>query len=61
MLTMSLHLEGGSLDAVKIPHIGWDEVTVRSGSKLLAGLDDGTRFYFVHSYAPEPDGDANAK
>src|SRR5215204_2194008 len=35
---------------VKIPHIGWDEVTVRPG----------TRFYFVHSYAPEPDGEAIA-
>ena len=45
---------------VKIPHIGWDEVTVRPGSRLLAGLGDGTRFYFVHSYAPEPDGDVVA-
>ena len=45
---------------VKIPHIGWDEVTVRPGSRLLAGLGDGTRFYFVHSYAPEADGEAVA-
>jgi imidazole glycerol-phosphate synthase subunit HisH len=45
---------------VKIPHIGWDEVTIRPGSRLFAGLGDGTRFYFVHSYAPEPDGDAVA-
>jgi glutamine amidotransferase len=45
---------------VKIPHIGWDEVTVRPGSRLFAGLGDRTRFYFVHSYAPEPDGDAVA-
>jgi glutamine amidotransferase len=45
---------------VKIPHIGWDAVTVRPGSRLLAGLGDGTRFYFVHSYAPEADGDAVA-
>ncbi|HEV8425564.1 MAG TPA: imidazole glycerol phosphate synthase subunit HisH [Actinomycetes bacterium] len=45
---------------VKIPHIGWDEVVVRPGSRLFAGLGDGTRFYFVHSYAPEPDGDAVA-
>jgi glutamine amidotransferase len=44
----------------KIPHIGWDEVTVRPGSRLFAGLGDGTRFYFVHSYAPEPDGEAVA-
>ena len=42
----------GGPGPVKIPHIGWDEVTV--------GLGDGTRFYFVHSYAPEPDGDAVA-
>jgi hypothetical protein len=45
---------------VKIPHIGWDEVAVRPGSRLFAGLGDGTRFYFVHSYAPEPDGEAVA-
>jgi glutamine amidotransferase len=45
---------------VKIPHIGWDEVSVRPGSRLFAGLGDGTRFYFVHSYAPEPDGGAVA-
>jgi imidazole glycerol-phosphate synthase subunit HisH len=45
---------------VKIPHIGWDEVTVRPGSRLFAGLGHGTRFYFVHSYAPDPDGAAVA-
>jgi len=50
----------GESAPVKIPHIGWDEVTVRPGSRLFAGLGDGTRFYFVHSYAPEPDGEAVA-
>ena len=45
---------------VKIPHIGWNQVTVRAGSRLFAGLPDGARFYFVHSYAPEPDGEAVA-
>jgi len=45
---------------VKIPHIGWNQVTVRPGSRLFAGLPDGARFYFVHSYAPEPDGEAVA-
>ena len=51
---------GGEAGPVKVPHIGWDEVTVRPGSRLFAGLGDGTRFYFVHSYAPEPDGEAVA-
>jgi imidazole glycerol-phosphate synthase subunit HisH len=45
---------------VKIPHIGWNQVTVRPGSRLFAGLPDGTRFYFVHSYAPAADGEAVA-
>jgi imidazole glycerol-phosphate synthase subunit HisH len=38
---------------VKVPHIGWDQVQVRPGSRLLAGLPTDARFYFVHSYAPE--------
>ena len=45
---------------VKIPHIGWNQAAVRPGSRLFAGLPDGARFYFVHSYAPEPDGEAVA-
>jgi glutamine amidotransferase len=45
---------------VKIPHIGWNDVAARPGSRLFAGLEAGTRFYFVHSYAPEPDGAAVA-
>ena len=45
---------------VKVPHIGWDEVAVREESRLFAGLPSGTRFYFVHSYAPEAGGDGVA-
>jgi glutamine amidotransferase len=37
---------------VKVPHIGWNQVHVRPGSRLLAGLPGDVRFYFVHSYAP---------
>jgi imidazole glycerol-phosphate synthase subunit HisH len=39
------------LDAPVLPHMGWNTVTPAAGSKLFAGLDAGTRFYFVHSYA----------
>jgi imidazole glycerol-phosphate synthase subunit HisH len=41
---------------VKVPHIGWNQVQVRPGSRLLAGLPADARFYFVHSYAA-PTGD----
>jgi imidazole glycerol-phosphate synthase subunit HisH len=45
---------------VKVPHIGWNEVSPRPDSALFAGLPAGTRFYFVHSYAPEAAGPAVA-
>jgi imidazole glycerol-phosphate synthase subunit HisH len=39
------------LDAHVLPHMGWNTVTSPPGSALFAGIDPGTRFYFVHSYA----------
>jgi imidazole glycerol-phosphate synthase subunit HisH len=39
------------LAAPILPHMGWNEVVAATGSRLLAGIDDGTMFYFVHSYA----------
>ena len=38
------------MDADVVPHMGWDEVQVPQGSKLMDGVED-QRFYFVHSYA----------
>ncbi|HUN32345.1 MAG TPA: imidazole glycerol phosphate synthase subunit HisH [Trebonia sp.] len=38
------------LDAPVLPHMGWNTVSPPPGSVLFAGIDDGTRFYFVHSY-----------
>jgi glutamine amidotransferase len=39
------------LRAPVLPHMGWNTVCAAPGSVLFAGLDHGTRFYFVHSYA----------
>jgi glutamine amidotransferase len=39
------------LDAPVLPHMGWNTVAPPAGSALFAGIADGTRFYFVHSYA----------
>jgi glutamine amidotransferase len=36
--------------ALKIPHMGWNELRFRRGHPVLAGLADGTHAYFVHSY-----------
>lgn len=34
---------------LKVPHMGWNEVRQRP-HPLWAGIADGSRFYFVHSY-----------
>jgi len=35
---------------VKIPHIGWNTVDFPRRSALFEGIDEGSAFYFVHSY-----------
>ncbi|RUM46581.1 MAG: imidazole glycerol phosphate synthase subunit HisH [Hyperthermus sp.] len=41
------------LVAPKLPHIGWSPIRRIDGRScsLLDGIEDGERFYFVHSYA----------
>lgn len=36
--------------ALKIPHMGWNELTVTQPHPLLAGIESGAHAYFVHSY-----------
>lgn len=36
--------------ALKVPHMGWNALTVRKPHPVLDGLTDGTDVYFVHSY-----------
>ncbi|GAB2608262.1 imidazole glycerol phosphate synthase subunit HisH [Streptomyces capparidis] len=38
------------LRAPVVPHMGWNAVRPPEGSRMFAGLAEGTRFYFVHSY-----------
>jgi glutamine amidotransferase len=35
---------------VKVPHIGWNEVSATRGNTTLTRSVDGSCFYFVHSY-----------
>jgi glutamine amidotransferase len=40
-----------NVGALKVPHMGWNEVSVRSGDDpIFRGFDTSPRFYFVHSY-----------
>jgi imidazole glycerol-phosphate synthase subunit HisH len=54
-----VHTEGlgvlpGRVEALRapvLPHMGWNTVDAPDGSVLFAGVEAGSRCYFVHSYA----------
>ena len=39
---------------LKVPHMGWNQVRQAAVHPLWEGIEDGSRFYFVHSYYVEP-------
>ncbi|MCK9379750.1 MAG: imidazole glycerol phosphate synthase subunit HisH [Sulfuritalea sp.] len=39
---------------LKVPHMGWNQVQQAEAHPLWEGIEDGARFYFVHSYYVEP-------
>jgi glutamine amidotransferase len=41
-------------EGLKVPHIGWSPVRWERESRLTEGIESGTPFYFVHSFAPRP-------
>ena len=36
--------------AVKSPHVGWNNLQIRNGSRLLQSVPSGSFVYFTHSY-----------
>jgi len=40
--------------SLKIPHMGWNEVSLTQAHPVLAGIPDRAEFYFVHSYFLRP-------
>jgi len=46
---------------VKLPHMGWNQITPNRESPLLAGIDASSYFYFAHSFAaPDSNGATTA-
>jgi glutamine amidotransferase len=41
-------------DSLKVPHMGWNSIRIKKRSAALGGIEEGTHFYFVHSYFPVP-------
>lgn len=44
---VKFNVQGSGL---KVPHMGWNEISVKRSSPLLKNLEARSRFYFVHSY-----------
>lgn len=39
-----------SAGTMRIPHMGWNNITPLNKSGLMNGLDNNSKFYFLHSY-----------
>ena len=39
---------------LKVPHMGWNDITFSSNHPILTGIPKDSFFYFVHSYYAEP-------
>ncbi len=44
---------------LKVPHMGWNTVRAVRDSQALAGVQDESHFYFVHSHYVSPESDAD--
>ena len=51
----ALHAKTPQTTRLKIPHMGWNQVYQTQDHPLWKGIEDGSRFYFVHSYYVEPE------
>jgi imidazole glycerol-phosphate synthase subunit HisH len=40
---------------LRVPHVGWNQIEGTLSNPLLAGIPEGSYFYFVHSFYIEPE------
>ena len=45
-------------EGLKIPHMGWNSLEIKPGSRLFAGVPEGAFVYFVHSFYLEAEEEA---
>ncbi len=46
-------------EGLKIPHMGWNSIDIKTGARLFKGLPDNPYVYFVHSYYLKADNEAD--
>jgi len=42
-------------EALKVPHMGWNQIEIRRPAPVFKGVEEGVSVYFVHSYYVVPE------
>lgn len=42
-------------EGLKVPHMGWNQISFRRKPPVFAGIEEGSNVYFVHSYYVKPE------
>ncbi len=45
-------------EELKVPHMGWNQISFKKRPQAFDGIDEGSNVYFVHSYYVKPDDEA---
>ena len=51
---------GPEKDQIKVPHVGWNSLTILQETSMVEGVPSGAQVYFTHSYAGPVNGDTVA-
>jgi glutamine amidotransferase len=49
-----------NLQSVKVPHVGWNSITIRREASIVDEVANGSQVYFTHSYVAPVTGDTVA-
>ena len=50
----------GTVDGVKVPHVGWNSLEIRGEASIVDGIAPDAQVYFTHSYVAPVTGDTMA-
>ena len=42
-------------EELKVPHMGWNQLSIKRCPPAFSGIPEGANFYFVHSYYVRPE------
>lgn len=50
-----VRFQGPAFDTLKVPHMGWNTISIKNRPPVLEDVPDTSHFYFVHSYYVVPE------